>query len=65
MLSCSSPVSTGASPSPEIATDSRRRSLRRLTTRSAGNLVRTPTTGQHRVRDVSCCGVELAERRPG
>ena len=50
MLPCSSPVSTGASPSPEIATDCRRRSLRRLTTRNADNLVRTPATGQPRAR---------------
>jgi hypothetical protein len=52
-------------PPPEIATDCRRRSLRRLTTRNAGNLVRTPATRPHRVRDVSCSGVELAGRRPG
>jgi hypothetical protein len=52
-------------PPPEIATDCRRGSLRRLTTRNAGNLVHTPATGPHRVRDVSCCGVELAGRRPG
>jgi hypothetical protein len=52
-------------PAPEIATDCRRRSFRRLTTRNAGNFVRTPATRPHRVRDVSCCGVELAGRRPG
>jgi len=52
-------------PSPEIATDSRRRSLRRLTTCKAGDLVRTPATRPHRVRDVSWRGVELAGRRPG
>jgi hypothetical protein len=50
---------------PEIATDCRRRSLRRLTTRNAGNFVRTPATRPHRVRDISSCGVELAGRRPG
>jgi len=36
-----------------------------LTTRNAGDLVRTPATGPHRVRDLSCCGVELAGSRPG
>jgi hypothetical protein len=43
----------------------RRRSIPRLTTCNTSNLVRAPFTSPHRVRDVSCCGVELAGRRPG
>jgi len=31
----------------------------------AGSFVRTPATHPRRVGDVSCCGVELAGRRPG
>jgi hypothetical protein len=33
--------------------------------RAEHNLVRAPFTSPHRVHDFSCCGVELAGRRPG